>query len=205
MLFPAEAQYYTGVYKLTVVAKVYEPGYSLDNLRTITMDYENVFKLVDTSDGADCAATLDVIPVGCRNVNKITVSGDTYVGVDQYGSLVARVEPVDAIDTSVTWKVDGNDIRYLAIANAEANSCRYIALGLPDGAETYTATIHVISNDNPSIKQDIQIIIGSSLSSDVYVDSAQFDDDTISLHRTDNDHVDINLGEAVGWYEDDNQ
>ena len=59
--FPAQAQLYTGTYKLVLVAKVYEPGYCKDNLRTITIDYENVFTLVNSSDqGCDGNITVHV-------------------------------------------------------------------------------------------------------------------------------------------------
>ena len=59
--FPAQAQIYTGTYKLVIVAKVYEPGYCKDNLRTITIDYENVFTLVNSSDqGCDGNITIRV-------------------------------------------------------------------------------------------------------------------------------------------------
>lgn len=59
--FPAQAQIYTGTYKLVLVAKVYEPGYCKDNLRTITIDYENVFTLVNSSDqGCDGNITIRV-------------------------------------------------------------------------------------------------------------------------------------------------
>ena len=47
--FPAENQIYTGTYKLVIVAKLYQSGYSLHNLKTVTMDYDNVFTLVDSS------------------------------------------------------------------------------------------------------------------------------------------------------------
>lgn len=54
VFFPAQAQLYTGTYKLVIVAKIFEPGYSKDNIRTITVDYENVFTLVSrTEQGCD--------------------------------------------------------------------------------------------------------------------------------------------------------
>lgn len=50
--FPADAQLYEGVYDLVVVAKLIDPGYT-NNVRTVTVDYNNVFELVDNSQGSD--------------------------------------------------------------------------------------------------------------------------------------------------------
>ena len=46
--FPAEHQLYTGEYKLVLVVKLYVPGYH-HNIKTITVDMDNVFELVKTS------------------------------------------------------------------------------------------------------------------------------------------------------------
>lgn len=48
VIFPAEDQLFTGVYKLIIVAKLYEPGYN-NNLRVVTIDRGNAFELVDSS------------------------------------------------------------------------------------------------------------------------------------------------------------
>lgn len=53
ILYPSNAQLYKGEYKLVVVAKVYEEGWGKDNLRTITIDVDDLFELVDSSDQAD--------------------------------------------------------------------------------------------------------------------------------------------------------
>lgn len=50
VVFPAEAQLYCGKYKIVVVAKLYESGYSYDNTRTVTMDEGEVFELVSSSE-----------------------------------------------------------------------------------------------------------------------------------------------------------
>lgn len=52
VFFPAECQLYTGTYKLVLVIKLYEPGYRRNNLRTVTIDMDNVFELVNTSNEA---------------------------------------------------------------------------------------------------------------------------------------------------------
>lgn len=61
IFFPAEAQLFPGTYKIVIVAKLYYPGFNPNNLRTVTMDYENIFVLTNTSeDGVDSAVTLEV-------------------------------------------------------------------------------------------------------------------------------------------------
>lgn len=62
IFFPAEAQLFTGDYKIVIVAKLYQPGFSPNDLRTVTMDYENIFTLVNTTseEGEDSAVTLKV-------------------------------------------------------------------------------------------------------------------------------------------------
>lgn len=66
VFFPAEEQLFTGKYNLIIVAKIYQDGYACNNLRTITMDWRNIFTLVDNSDeeGVDNAVTLEVIVNG---------------------------------------------------------------------------------------------------------------------------------------------
>ena len=68
IFFPAEAQLFTGEYKIVVVAQLYEPGYSANNLRTVTMDYENIFKLVSSSseEGEDSKVTIIVGDIDVR-------------------------------------------------------------------------------------------------------------------------------------------
>lgn len=54
VLFPAEQQLFAGMYKLVIVAKIYEPGYSQNNLRTITMDYNDIFMLRSGNKSCGC-------------------------------------------------------------------------------------------------------------------------------------------------------
>lgn len=85
VLFPADAQLLTGIYKLVIVAKIYEPGYSSNNLRTVTMDYDKIFKLVDNSEeGVDSAVTLDVGIIKNVPENPEEDAFDTYVNAVTY-------------------------------------------------------------------------------------------------------------------------
>ena len=85
--FPAKHQVAAGVYKLVIVADVYEPGYNVENIRTVQADFPNVFQLVETSaEGIDTGIIILVdgqfpttdedIPSGDQGDN---VDGDIYV------------------------------------------------------------------------------------------------------------------------------
>ena len=80
VLFPAEAQLYTGKYKLVIVARVYDPGYK-NQVRTITTDYNNLFELVDNIDDADVneASLIEI-----TNTSETDELQDVYVVSGQY-------------------------------------------------------------------------------------------------------------------------
>ena len=52
VMFPADQQLSTGVYKLVLVIRLYVPGYGSCNIRTVTNDYPDVFQLVGSSKDA---------------------------------------------------------------------------------------------------------------------------------------------------------
>lgn len=96
VLFPAEAQLFTGDYKIVIVAKIHQPGFRPNDLRTVTMDYENIFTLVNTSDeGQDGPVKIDV------NANAdqydqygqdiYAMSGQLVKDLDNYGQAKANV------------------------------------------------------------------------------------------------------------------
>lgn len=61
IMFPAEAQLYTGDYDVIVVAKLYREGYK-NNTITVTSDYQNAFTLIpmnETPDTDDSDVTID--------------------------------------------------------------------------------------------------------------------------------------------------
>lgn len=210
VFFPAEQQLYTGTYNLVVVAKVYDPGYSKDNLRTVTMDYENVFILVNkSSEGIDGAVTLDVASASRSGAaQSVNVYGDVSVGIGTVGQAVAKVSPIDVDDTSVTWSVADKDVMYLAIINKQPNTCKFVALGLPEGEDRYVATLYATSNETPGISGKLEIAIGQEHYDDTYVYHGQYNGNpqnggNISLNLTDGQQVDIDLSKAIGWYEGD--
>lgn len=59
--FPAEAQLFPGVYKLIIVAQIYVPGYNKNNLRTITVDHEEVFELVTSSSEEETEGEITIV------------------------------------------------------------------------------------------------------------------------------------------------
>ena len=75
--FPGSDQLKPGIYKLILVAKVYQPGYSkFSDFKTITVSYDNVFELV-TEGGSDAEITVGVVPT-----NGYSGDGQQYEGQD---------------------------------------------------------------------------------------------------------------------------
>lgn len=58
--FPANEQRYCGIYKLTVVICMYQQGWGTTNIRTYTVDYGNIFELVDDETGESGDLTITV-------------------------------------------------------------------------------------------------------------------------------------------------
>lgn len=129
--FPAEQQFYTGVYTLILVVKLYTPGYK-DNLKTVSVDIPNMFQIVKS--------TSDTI----------------------------EESPEETIETGVTIVVGPN-------TNEE------------DPAP-----------NDPDIPNIPDIIY-----EDIYVNEASISDGILSLGRTDDQTLNVDLGGVVGWYEGD--
>lgn len=58
--FPANEQRYCGIYKLTVILHMYQSGWGTTNMRTYTVDYGNIFELVDDETGESGDLTITV-------------------------------------------------------------------------------------------------------------------------------------------------
>ena len=88
--FPANAQRFTGVYKLVIVAKIYAPGFNVHNLKTITVDMPDVFELVGTTEeGIDTGIEINVNHIHdvLTNINgndDVTGYDDIYVNAGGY-------------------------------------------------------------------------------------------------------------------------
>lgn len=113
--FPAQAQIYTGTYKLVIVAKVYEPGYCKDNLRTITIDYENVFTLVNSSDqGCDGNITIRVgtNKLYAEEIRQIRLASDNYTTIVGNELKLGDADYTGQIYKLIIDLKDGSSIEY---------------------------------------------------------------------------------------------
>ena len=104
--FPAEAQFYTGLYKLVLVAKVYVPGFNYQNLKTITVDASNVFELVKTTEeGIDTGVEINV---NC--VNRMFNDVSTYpVEDDIYNDIYVKSGEYED-DNIILTRTDGTPV-----------------------------------------------------------------------------------------------
>ena len=79
--FPAEAQLYPGKYKLVIIAQIYVAGYGKNNLRTVTVDYEDAFEIVTKSEDADAEGTIEIkLDEGSSEVYDNYVESGNYTG-----------------------------------------------------------------------------------------------------------------------------
>ena len=148
VLFPAEAQKRCGTYKLVIKAKIYQPGYSMiGNLRTITMDYDDVFTLVEDSSQADSDATIVIENEHEIHVEEVKAYGDDDVIIGQSKDITIDVLPTLATDKRIAYYINGTatisnktDHGYTVTGTSIANPL--------SGKETTTVT--AISVDDPS-------------------------------------------------------
>lgn len=141
VFYPAEAQRYCGDHKLILVAKIYEPGYSPNNLRTITMDYENIFTLVDkSSEGTDSDV---VISVG-DNATSVSISGEEDI-------LVGKIYTLSAFSSGETVKWHCTD-PYVQFVQTFGNMLQYRITAIPEGDKAkHTFTIFAVSSEDETI------------------------------------------------------
>lgn len=141
VFYPAEAQRYCGEHKLVLVAKIYEPGYSPNNLRTITMDYENIFTLVDkSSEGTDSDV---VISIG-DNATSVDIQGDENILVGKIYTLRAFTSGED-----VNWHCTDPDVQFV---QTFGNILQYRLNQLPNGDEgEHMFTIFAVSSEDETI------------------------------------------------------
>lgn len=133
--FPAEAQRFTGKYKLIVVAKVYAPGFNGSNLKTVTIDMPDVLELVKTT----AESTSTGIEMNVNQIEDVLVAGGSSQGGNSGGS---------------------------------------------SGGGTNTPPVTVTVDD-------------------VYVDSGSYNNNYITLTRTDGMPVGVDVSQITAWYEGD--
>jgi hypothetical protein len=148
VLFPAEAQKRCGTYKLVIKAKIYQPGYSMiGNLRTITMDYDDVFTLVEDSSQADSDATIVIENEHAVHVEEVKAYGDDDVIIGQSKDITIDVLPTLATDKRIAYYINGT----ATISNKTDHGYTVTGTSIADpfsGKETTTVT--AISVDDPS-------------------------------------------------------
>lgn len=148
VFFPAEAQKRCGTYKLIIKAKVYQPGYSMiGNLRTITMDYDDVFTLVEDSSQADSDATIVIENEHEIHVEEVKAYGDDDVIIGQSKDITIDVLPTLATDKRIAYYINGT----ASISNKTDHGYTVTGTSIANplsGKETTTVT--AISVDDPS-------------------------------------------------------
>lgn len=103
--FPAKDQMFCGIYKLVVVAVMYEPGWGRTDMHTYTMDYGDVLQLVDDNTGASGDITLDVDKNDMLNKNILSIKVKTH-DLYMYGNTSLRLGELDSRDHMYTIEVE---------------------------------------------------------------------------------------------------
>lgn len=153
--FPANNQLYCGVYKIVVVARIYQPGYGLDSLRTITMDYNDVFRLVDDSTGTNSDVTMEIGAVSEVGVQGLELSGSTDMVVGETQFVGTIFTPSNATNKLITCTTSGSSVETVAISSA-GFMARATQLPDPAAGDTY-GTVVVTSYDNKFVSASIKI------------------------------------------------
>lgn len=153
--FPANSQLYCGVYKIVVVARIYQPGYGLDNLRTITMDYNNIFRLVDDSTGTNSDVTIEIGAASEVGVQGLELSGSTDMVVGETQFVGTIFTPSNATNKQITCTTSGSSVETVALSSA-GFMARATQLPNPAAGDTY-GTVVVTSYDNNSVSASIKI------------------------------------------------
>lgn len=138
ILFPANDQRFIGNYTLVVTAEVYESGYNKDNVRTITIDYPNVFQLVETTCQADKDVLITVGTPDTENIDYICACGPAIDRVlkGNAGVLTAKVMPESIAHREIVWT---NPTGGLDLLNTEGEVLQYVGkcCDIESGEETF--------------------------------------------------------------------
>lgn len=153
--FPANNQLYCGVYKIVVVARIYQPGYGLDNLRTITMDYNNIFRLVDDSTGTNSDVTIEIGAASEVGIQGLELSGSTDMVVGETQFVGTIFTPSNATNKQITCTTSGSSVEVVNSSSA-GFTVRATQLPNPAAGDTY-GTVVVTSYDNNSVSASIKI------------------------------------------------
>lgn len=163
--FPAYNQRVVGKYKLIVVAELFEPGYDKNNLRTVTIDYPDVFELVSSSSEADAASSVS-IQVGNGSDPTITdicisPASITDVIAGNLGMIVATVCPSTNNNQNFLWQFDDT---YLNVFDDKGSTLVFKTSRIPVTADgKYNTTITCYAADNLEVKKEVPVTVYNCL------------------------------------------
>lgn len=192
--FPAEDQHHTGTYKLVIVAKVYQPGYSPNNLRTVTMDYQEVFTIVGQSSEADANESVNIEVGNLQQASDINVTGVFAVGIAQQGRLAAVVSPASVDSYGVSWEVLDDGLNYITKNSEDEHTLIFTGMALPEGIDIKQVRIKVTSRKTPSLFKIVTITV----SREGYIDKYTYSTDRSEEGEGSNKRAYINLNIAGG-------
>lgn len=189
--FPADDQHHTGTYKLVVVAKLYQPGYAPNDLRTVTMDYKEVFTIVGSSEEADAYDSVNIEVGNLKKAADISVSGMFSVGVAQTGRLEAVVSPADADRDGVSWKILGDGTDYIKIDSTSSHTL--VFTGVQITPVNNPVLVEVKANNNPSVTKTVRITVTEQGYIDKYTVSTQNVVETDSNQKPVRSYINLNI------------
>lgn len=206
--FPAEDQHYTGSYKLVIVAKIYEPGYGPDNLKTITMDYNEIFTIVGSSEEAIEDSSVELYIGNTTQATSVHVSGNLAIEFGKFTKLVAEVLPAGIDDSAVSWELLDDADGKFSILSISDTSCIIFGNMQEDTSIIYTGTLRVRSRKTPSVYKDVTLILTKDIDFDKFVSSGGYTEieqdgkKYIRLRMSDGSDVDIDATKETVWYEE---
>ena len=199
--FPANCQLYTGVYTIILVLKVYEEGFMKDNIKTVTMQYDNAFELVNEGDNVyyNSDGSVDV-PIGTiHGVESANIVGPTSMIENSNASFGLNIYPSNAKDYTVQWSVSTPKA---SIYNQTNHDCMLYVSELDNGAESLdiilTATIGSVTATKTITITKSQ---SGQLANDRYVSSGEYTGVETNLTMSTGDPVTINMSPQIDWSE----
>lgn len=161
VLFPAKDQRTIGSYDLLIIADIFEPGYNDNNTKTITVDYANVFQLVEHSSEADVNDNA-TITVGYPSESDVTAieivePNITKVFVGNTGFVQAKALPENARNKELQWSIDDDAFE---LVNGEGNVMSFIGKYVIDPTNpTHTAKAKVFVKNKPDVQKEVDITV----------------------------------------------
>lgn len=215
--FPAKAQLYTGTYKLVIVAKLYEPGYCKNNLRTITVDYEDVFTLVNRSeDGVDGSVTVRVgnNKLYSDEIKRVRMVSDNYTIIVNDELSLGKTDYTGKIYKLIIDLKDGSTVEYNPndwelgsimfesmnpeIVNVNQTSGKLTAL---PGSEHKNAVIKVYGEDRKELTSFVVNVVESGYDYIVFINSTNVQDVHDFIFAENRDELKAQNGWEIYEYE----